>query len=189
MRRHGCFSNLSCGISNGSLKRAEHDHYITPPCAIYRLFKKLSFESVWECACGEGCMADAIAHFGKLSFASDKFDYGYDDVIDFLTFNGSWSGDIITNPPYCACIPFIYKGYSLLEEGRKLVLFLPLRYLEGSERQRCFRLCPLKYVFVSVHRIGCSHSGNVISDSRSGISYAWFIWGKGYSGDVILDWF
>jgi len=121
------FARVSRGISASEyLKRADHDHYVTPPCAIYSLFKKLSFENVCECACGEGCMAKTIAQFGKLAFASDKYDYRYGSLIDFLTYNGTWDGDIVTNPPYSLCIDFIYKGYSLLKEGRKLALLLPL---------------------------------------------------------------
>jgi hypothetical protein len=152
------------------------------------LFEKVKFTDVWECACGEGVMSDAIAEHGVLSFSSDKYDYGYGEVLDFLSYTGVWHGDIVTNPPFCLCIDFIDKGYSLLEEGRHLALFLPLRYLEGCQRKKCFERCPLKAVFVSVGRLGCFNNGNCANSCRSAICYAWFLWEKGYSGSIVLDW-
>jgi hypothetical protein len=77
----------------------------------------------------------------------------------------------------------------LLAEGRKLALFLPIRYLEGKERKRIFEKYPLKKVWVSSSRLKCAINGDFSGSTNSAVCYAWFIWEKGWSGETKLGWF
>jgi len=68
--------------------READDFYAIEPKAIHALFRCEQFHDVWECACGQGHLAEAIAEYGELSKASDKFDRGYGEQIDFLAYSG-----------------------------------------------------------------------------------------------------
>ncbi|GBR73123.1 conjugal transfer protein [Candidatus Termititenax aidoneus] len=174
-------------------EREQHDYYATEPKATELLLELDTFSDVWECACGGGHMAEVLKTHGLLSTASDKYDYGYGNIFDFLTSpfvpDALWDGDIITNPPYAFANQFIEIGISRLCNGRKLALFLPIRYLEGKERKNIFKKYPPKKVWVSSSRLICARNGDFSKTKDSAVCYAWFIWEKGFSGETKLGWF
>ena len=61
-----------------------------------------SFEGeVWEPACGDGALSDALIEAGHAVIASDLIDRGYGYAhVDFLKERSVWAKNIITNPPY-----------------------------------------------------------------------------------------
>jgi hypothetical protein len=78
---------------------------------------------------------------------------------------------------------------SILEEGRKIAFFLPIRYVEGKARRQLFQRFPLKTVYVSSGRLICAINGDFETITGSATAYAWFIWEKGYAGPTELKWF
>lgn len=171
------------------------DYYATDPDAINYLLKIENLEGpIWEPACGQGHLSIRLKEFGFDVFSSDLIDRGYGDSIkDFLciTNNEPTERNIITNPPYIYANEFIIKALSILNQGRKLALFLPIRYLEGKGRKELFRQHPPKVVCISSSRILCAKNGDFIEARKIGsaVAYGWFIWERGYSGPTILKWF
>ena len=77
------------GASNHTERaRAEHDYYATDPTAVEKLLSvETPSKQIWECAVGEGHLADALKARGYVVYASDVVDRGYPStrVADFLT--------------------------------------------------------------------------------------------------------
>lgn len=177
--------------NNNKHERPEDDYYATEPKATELLLKLEDFDDVWEVACGGGHMAEVIRKTGKLARASDKFWRGYEpaEVRDFLEYHWGWDGDIITNPPYKYANQFIENAMLNLKDGRKLALFLPIRYTEGKARKLLFEKYPPKKIWVSSGRLKCAINGEFENMKGSAVSYAWFIWQKGYKGESKIGWF
>lgn len=185
--------------NNNKHDRAVNDYYATEPKATELLLELDSFSNVWECCVGGGHMADVLLKNGILGRVSDIEDYGYRPIIDgmplvperrdFLSYHWGWDGDIITNPPYKYANGFIENAMSVLNEGRKLALFLPIRYTEGKARKLLFEKYPPKKIWVSSGRLKCAINGDFDNMKGSAVSYAWFIWEKGYQGETKLGWF
>ena len=176
--------------SHGSYEREKHDYYATEPKAVNLLLELEDFNSnIWECACGEGHMSLALEAKGKNVYSTDLIDRGYGHQLDFLTATDVFNGDIITNPPYKFVDQFILKGHELINEGSKLALFLPIRYLEGKARKEIYKKYPPKNIYVSSSRLKCAINGEFEKMTGSAVSYAWFIWEKGFKGKTTLDWF
>ena len=91
------------GASNHSEgERQSEDFYATDPRAIDELLLREKFsKKIWECAVGSGNLAYRLMQAGYEVKCSDIIDRGVPntEITDFLTYNGNWEGDIITNPP------------------------------------------------------------------------------------------
>lgn len=137
------FSTL--GASNHTEEeRAEQDFYATDPKALELLLERERFSNVWECACGENHLADVLERKGLLKRKSDIVDRceeGGIEILDFLSAGNkeSYNGDIITNPPYKHALEFVEKALSLVEEKRKVAMFLRIQFLEGAKAAETFR--------------------------------------------------
>jgi len=169
--------------------REANDYYATDPKAGHSLMLIEKFhENIWECACGEGHLSKVFEVYGHNVFSSDLIYRGYGDgVIDFLKENNTFDGDIITNPPYKFALEFILKSLQTISTGRKVAMFLKLQFLEGKARKEFFTKNPPKVVHISSGRIECAMNGKFKGESA--VSYAWFIWEKGYTGQTIIKWF
>lgn len=181
------------GFSNNrDYDRAENDYYATEPKAVELLMEleDLTKRRVWECACGEGHMSKAMIAKGADVYSSDLIDRGYGDVMDFLSDgNMVWDGHIVTNPPYKYAQAFIEKALSIVPDGCIVAMFLPVRYTEGKSRKKLFLKHPPKTVYVSSSRLKCGINGIFDDMKGSAVSYAWFVWHKGYDGVTQLKWF
>ena len=173
-------------------EREENDFYATDPVAIDWLLGVESFDkSIWEPCCGAGHLSKKLKYYGHNVYNSDIIDRGYEDfneVLDFLNFDGTYPGDIITNPPYKYCSEFIKKSLDVIQDGHKVAMFLKLQTLEGQKRyNEIFSVTPPKNVYVFVKRVACGKNGEFDSGS-SAVCYAWFVWEKGWKGDTTLKW-
>jgi hypothetical protein len=184
------------GASNHTDKERENDdYYATDPIAIDVLLKdgniKLN-ENVWECACGEGHLAERIKSYGYTVRSTDLIDRGYgESEVDFLTYNKSWNGDILTNPPYKFAKEFIEHALEIIPEGKQVAMFLKLQFLEGKARKKLFINNPPKCVYVSSSRILCAKNADfegMKAGGGSAVAYGWYVWEKGYRGNTILKW-
>lgn len=183
------------GASNHTEKeREENDYYATDPKAIKLLCQLEKFnEQIWENACGEGHLSKELINQGYQVYSSDLINRGYGiSPIDFLQFNETWYGDIITNPPYKFAIEFILKSINVINEGNKIAMFLKIQFLEGKARKLLFTKYPPKIIYVSSSRILCAKNGDfkgMVAGGGSAVAYAWFVWVKGYKGDTKIKWF
>ena len=97
--------------------------------------------------------------------------------------------DIVTNPPYSKAREFVEHALEILEDGRKVAMFLKIQFLEGKARRALFDKYPPKVIYVSSSRLHCVMNGDFERCAKSSaICYAWFVWEKGYTGDTVIRW-
>lgn len=177
------------GASNHSEEeRQPHDYYATDPKALEILLEKESFVGpIWEPACGGGHLSEVLIKHGYDVLSTDLIDYGYGTGgIDFFKWTEPFNGDIITNPPYSQGAEFVIHALELIPEGRKVVMFLKVTFLEGKKRRELFDTKQLKTVYVFSGRMKCGKNG--VFPKGSAIAYAWYIWEKGYNSDPVIKW-
>ena len=177
-------------------ERQNEDYYATDPEACEMLLKIVDLdksEPIWECASGENHLADVFKSHGYFVRTSDIMKRTETtEVIDFLSPQvKEWNGNIITNPPYNKAKEFIEKSLSIVPEGKKVIMFLKLQFLEGKSRKKLFQDNPPKEAWVSSSRLLGAKNGDfeTARPMGSAVAYCWYIWEKGYKGDTILKWF
>lgn len=187
---------VTLGASSHTDKQREvNDYYATEPKALELLLDIESFSHhVWECACGEGHLSKVLEARGYHVMSTDLIYRGYGwGNINFLEHGAHHVNcDIITNPPYKYALEFAEHAMEILQDGRKLALFLKLQFLEGKARREFFNKYPPKTVYVASSRLQCAKNGDFERMKQGGgsaVAYAWFIWEKGYIGDTVIKWF
>lgn len=149
--------------------------------------------NIWECAAGQGHLAEVFKQHGYNVLSTDLIDRGYGEGgVDFLKWDKQFDGDIITNPPYKIASSFIEKALETVIDGHKVAMFLKIQFLEGKARGELFKKYPPKTVWVSRSRLLCAKNGEfekMKAGGGSAVAYAWYIWEKGYQGKTTLDWF
>jgi hypothetical protein len=183
------------GASNHTEKeREENDFYATEPKAVELLCQLEKFDkNIWENACGEGHLSNELIKQGYNVYSSDLIDRGYGEGnVNFLEYNNSWNGDIITNPPYKFAKEFIEKSIEIIPDGNKVAMFLKIQFLEGKARKVLFKKYPPKIIYVSSSRLLCAKNADFKSMKEGGgsaVAYAWFVWQKGFNGKTTIEWF
>ena len=191
-------SKLMLGV-NPKAERQQEDFYATDPKALELFLDKLKQDkiylfNVWECACGQGHLAEVLKKQGYLAQATDLIDRGYgvggvDFLADYLLDRKEkWNGDILTNPPFKLAEKFVEKGMKLLDDTGKLILFLKIQFLEGQKRKELFKKYPPKYVYCYSARQKCAKDGEFKKYTATTQFYAWYVWEKGYTGETTLRW-
>lgn len=192
--RKSVFATIAAS-SHSDIERQHEDYYATDPKAAELLLDVEEFlHDIWEPAAGENHLADVFRRRGHNVRTSDIVPRTpTTEVLDFLSLDnqGSWHGDIITNPPYKWATEFVYRALQLVREGNKVAMFLKLQFLEGKERKELFRQYPPKVVYVSSSRLMCAKNGEFERMKQGGgsaVAYAWFVWQKGYKGKTEIRW-
>lgn len=143
---------------------------------------------VWEPACGEGHMVEALKEYFRAIHASDIHDHGYGHVDDFLLSEGppgpcDW---VISNPPFEHAAAFIEQGLRFARRG--VAMLLRIAFLEGTERY------PLLYQ--GRHKLSvCAPFierlpmvlGQYDPDASSAVCMAWFIFDKQVTGRATVN--
>lgn len=176
--------------SHAQEERQEHDYYATDPIAMEMLLDKETFnKNVWECAVGEGHLANVLKQHGYNVRSSDLIDRGYEntEVMDFINNDETWDGDIITNPPYKYAQKFLEKAFDVMKQG-KIAMFLKLTFLESKGRYEMFKKYPPKTIYVFSERVVCAMNGDFEKYTSSAVAYAWFIWEVGFTGKPQIEW-
>ena len=181
------------GASNHALEeRQEEDYYATDPKAAELLLEvEPELDYIWECACGEGHLAKVFYKANKLQEASDLINRGYGIAgLDFLktTWQDCGICNIVTNPPYKYAKEFTEHALEIVQEGKKVCMFLKVTFLEGKARKQFFKKYPPKTIYVCSGRIPCAKNGDFDKYPSSAVAYAWFVWQKGYAGETIVKW-
>lgn len=179
------------GASNHVLAdREANDYYATDPKAMHLLLEQESFnKNIWEVASGEGHLVNVLKDYGHDVYSTDIINRGAQDaIIDFLSYQGKFDGDIITNPPFKHAKEFILKSLEVIPEGNKAAMFLKLTFLEGKSRKDFFINTPFKTLYVSSSRIVCAKNGQFEEFKSSAIAYGWYVWEKGFQGTPQIKW-
>ena len=187
--------NLIFGAKTNGSERDKHDFYATNPKAIYaskEMFveTKLSHK-VWECACGEGNISEALKALNYKVFSSDLIDRGYADrQIDFLNYEKQdVDYDIVTNPPFKLAKQFIEKSMDILKFGRKSYWFVKIQFLESANRKKLFDKFPPKYIYAFSERQSCTKNNKPEIYGWGGtFFYCWIIFEKGWKGPTEMRW-
>lgn len=179
--------------NHSDTERQSDDYYATEPKAIFKLCEVEKFtHTVWECACGAGHMVKALIDNGYTVKASDIVDRGCPNSFIKNFFECGFSEyDIITNPPYKYAKEFVEHALEIVNDGRKVAMFLKITFLEGKARQKLFKKFTPKTVYVFSERVLCAKNGEFYKLKNSGgsaVAYAWFIWVKGYKGKTTVGW-
>ena len=189
-------SGLMLGV-NTNAERQKEDFYATEPNALKLFLDKIAEDQfelqgcIWECACGQGHLAEELKRNGYTVKATDIIDRGYGDGIgDFLKQETRvWHTSILTNPPFKLAEQFVEKGIDLIQDGYNLCLFLKIQFLEGQKRKELFKKYPPKYIYCYSARQKCAKDGEFEKYTATTQFYAWYVWEKGYIGETILRWF
>lgn len=145
-------------------------------------------KSIWECACGDGALAEVFKKYGYAVKATDLIYRGYGvGGVDFLSNDEKFNGAIITNPPFKHAESFVLTALDKVNDGGLVCMFLRTLFLEGKARKEFFTQNPPKYVLVSSARIMCSKPS--YQGKSSAMSFSWFVWQKGYQGQTVVRWF
>lgn len=181
------------GASNHSDKiRPAFDFYASPSSIITSLLQKHSipYLPIWECASGENNLVYPLEQVGYKVITSDIVERNapIDYVEDFLQTKELRAPIILTNPPYREAKEFILHS---IELGAKYVyMFLKTTFLEGQERYNdLFSKYPPKEIWVFSKRVQVALNNDPEEFKKSSaVSYSWFIWEKGFTGDPTIHW-
>lgn len=173
------FSTL--GASNHvDHEREKDDFYATDPKAIDILMSVEQFNGpILEPACGMGHMSKRLEHYGIFVASTDLINRGYGTTgVNFLTEFKSWSGNIITNPPFKHAVEFIRHALDIIPEGYKVAMFLKILFLETATRKALFEEFPPKTVYILANRLCCAKDGDFVKNNTKAVGYAWYVWEK-----------
>jgi hypothetical protein len=179
-------------------ERQADDFYATDPVAIDLLLDYPHIHmphGVWEPSCGSGCLSQRLRQRGHHVVSTDLVDRGY-GVGGVNFFEQQTMPDhcqaIVTNPPYKFATEYVIHALRLLPTDGLLALFLKTTFAEGKERyQRIFGVTPPALVLQCSERVLCAKNAEFDKMREAGgsaVSYAWWVWRKGWRGDTHLDW-
>jgi hypothetical protein len=178
------------GLSIAGRKRhSDADLYETPAWATQALLAREPFVGdVLEPACGYGAISDRLKKNMFEVRSSDKYDYGYGEVRDFLSDYPPSVPNIVTNPPYNQAKEFIQVSKMVATD--KIAMLLKLSFLEGLSRIPLFAdtKFPLARVWVFSRRVQMYPHGAEKPKNSGTIAYAWFVWDKKHVGDPQIKW-
>ena len=166
--------------SSSTNKRRELDFYPTPANVTHALldFLKLPTDTIiWEPACGDGAMAEAMIEYGYGVQSSDLRNTGYGDSnIDFLCSIKDYRSDvdaIITNPPFALSEQFIIHA---LKQVPTVAMLLKSQYWHAAKRMPLFLEHPPAWVLALTWR------PDFMGGERGGaptMEVLWTVWIKG----------
>ena len=183
------------GASNhAETERESNDYYATDPAVLEHLIKKYDIPHVvLEPACGSGDLSKWLEGNGHKVYSSDIVNRGYGEKQNFFEMMSvpEDCSCILTNPPYKYATEFVLHALDLLPVGGQVVMFLKTTFLETERRyNEIFRTTPPRFVYQFIRRALCAKNGDFEEARKQGsaVSYAFFVWEKGYKGQTLIDW-
>ena len=175
--------------------RAHLDFYETPPGAVRALITldpALTLKPALEPCAGNGAISRVLKEeYGCVVESRDivEREYPLDGTWNYLTAEPEeLDRNVITNPPYEHAVPFILKSLGMVLPGNRVCLLLRTLFLEGQARRRLFDGHPPLTVAVFSKRPHCPRAYGGAKAESGALSFAWFIWQKGHTGDTRLTW-
>jgi 16S rRNA G1207 methylase RsmC len=152
-----------------------NDFVRTPNEVTEALLKNEDFNGdILEPCCGDGKISEVLKKQGYTVLSSDKIDYGYGKVEDLFEIKDDCE-NIITNPPFTQ--QQAVKKHLLGIVNKKLCLLWFVKNLGNEIEAKSSK--NLKLVYVLNRKIP-------FKEINFGWLFAWYVWEKGYDGDVII---
>ena len=153
----------------------KNDFVRTPKEVTEALLRYESFDGgILEPCCGDGAISRVLLKNNYEVVSSDKFDYGYGIKQDLFEIKER-PANIITNPPFAQ--QQLVKKHLLGLTRKKLALLWYVKNLGNEIETKTSE--NLKCVYVFNKRIEWV-------ETKLGWLFGWYIWEKGYEGDVII---
>jgi hypothetical protein len=152
----------------------KYDFVRTPKIITESLLKYEKFDgSILEPCCGDGAISKVLeTQYNVIS--SDKYSYGYGKEKDLFELSEQYD-NIITNPPFAQ--QQLVKKHLLSLTKKKLALLWYVKNLGNEIETKTSK--NLKCVYVFNKRIEWV-------ETKLGWLFAWYIWEKGYEGDIVI---
>jgi len=187
--------------------RRKYDFYETPiELCQYSLGELILdegriFSDVLDAGCGKGVWGSALHGLYSVQELSNLSLDGVDtqDIESNLCYTAWYHGDFLSlkasgydlimgNPPYSLAEEFVRKSFELIKDGGYVFFLLRLAFLESKKRYfGLFDEFPPKRVYV-LSRRPSFFSSNGKTKTTDALSYAMFLWQKGWKGKTELDW-
>lgn len=168
------FTDLQLTAGGKKENRRELDFYPTPPdCTIALMdFLKLDPCIVWECACGNGAMANVIKTYGHKVIETDIAtgnDYLHSSRI---------ADAIITNPPFNLSQQFIEKA---LGEVNIVAMLFKSQYWHAKKRISLFEKHPPSFILPLTWRPDFLYQERKLGEKSASptMEVLWTVWIKG----------
>ena len=159
--------------------------YPTPIWGTRALMEKVLYKvdakrmTCLEPACNRGYMVRGLSEYFGAVVAFDKYDYGNNTVLDFLTVNKEDLPPIdfcITNPPFSLAQQFIEKGLQIANKG--VAMLVRTSFLEGTKRFKTLYLKhPPAMIAQFTERLPMVQ-GTMSKKSVTATSYCWLVFTK-----------
>ena len=187
-------------------ERDKLDYYATPTVEVINILDELgidfSNQTILEPCVGGGHMAEGILNYlsddienikligtdiRNRGYSNDAWELECGPEYDFFAddypyYEADW---VIMNPPYGVIEPFTIRALDIAKKG--VIMLGRLQFLEGEGRfEKILQFNPPSDVYVYVDRIQCWKDG-LKPDGSSAQAYAWFVWDKTKSNDVLVD--
>lgn len=178
-------------IVKGVLEREPDGFHPTPPQPTQSLIayegeRIRQYESVWECAAGDGAMADILKLHGLNVVCSDLVDRGYPacEIKSFYDYKRMLARCIITNPPYHES-NWGNGRARWIKHARELgvpymALLMPWNWAGAAGLGKVYDAYRPARVYLMRWKIDFTGQGAPPSLS------AWWIWDAAYSGETLL---
>ena len=153
----------------------KNDFVQTPKYVTEALLERESFEgSILEPCCGAGAISTVLQAKGYPVISFDKNDYGFGSQKDLFEISEPFD-NVITNPPFTQ--QQAVKKHLLSITSKKLALLWYVKNLGNEVETKTSR--NLKSVYVFNQKIDWV-------ETKLGWLFAWYVWEKGYEGDVTI---
>ena len=163
--------------NKSAIDRSKTEFYPTPREVTMALLNYLNIpkgSAIWEPACGEGHMAEAMRESGYNVIATELYDRGYGltgiNYLNYPFLNCDW---IITNPPFNRSIEFIEQS---IKHGKPFALLLKSQYWHSRSRLNIFNQFKPQAVLPLTWR------PDFLFGQKSGsptMEVLWTVWGAG----------
>lgn len=170
-------------------ERDDHDWYVEESRATDVLLTKERFVGkVWDPACGQGNIVEALCAAGYQAFGSDivrrteaRWFWGERDFLDEGTFR--LGANIVTNPPFFRAKgteAFIRRALDLATG--KVAIFTDIKFLAGDGRAKgLFAEHPPTRVWSISPRVSCPPGTYLQAGNKAGggtADWVWFVWDR-----------
>jgi hypothetical protein len=177
---------------NSKEKRNLNDKYLTPLSLVKQLIENTELDktaSILEPCCSiEKSIIKVLEENGFTNLTANIYNPNIQST-DFLSFDTDKKYEyIITNTPYGdkEVTNFILKMKQIAT--KQIICLYPLSILQGIKRYEriwCDKEFPLKEVLLFVRPPFLTDTINSDGKYKTGMTfYSWFIWEKGYEGEI-----
>jgi hypothetical protein len=132
-----------------------------------------------EPACGRMYAADTLWEYFSHVKSSDKLNWGYGDIVDFVddnTYRDNEFDWVITNPPYKLIPQFATQAHRIARRG--VAMLISVDRLGSEERyEKLYKILPPNLIIVHPERPGTA-PGYIVESSSETKYFCWLLWDK-----------